>query len=172
MYGKGPGPGVLASRRVPACRVREQPCWRGEGTGQPCLWGEGTALPAAATCLWAWPGCWEGLPGTWVGELFNAGQPQLLLPSRFELCQVKYFQVIRSKRENSKLPLCFREKGQWGWGTSVRPQVRQCCYLFYFFQRLLPDPILKLRTIIGFGGCSTKWVSSLDGLGSMCVITD
>ncbi|KFZ61612.1 WD repeat-containing protein 90, partial [Podiceps cristatus] len=29
---------------------------------------------------------------------------------------------------------------------------------FGFFQRLLPDPILKLRTIIGFGGCSTKWV--------------
>ncbi|XP_064376546.1 WD repeat-containing protein 90 isoform X2 [Dromaius novaehollandiae] len=24
-------------------------------------------------------------------------------------------------------------------------------------RRLLPDPILKLRTIIGFGGCSTKW---------------
>ncbi|XP_010019599.1 PREDICTED: WD repeat-containing protein 90, partial [Nestor notabilis] len=24
-------------------------------------------------------------------------------------------------------------------------------------QRLLPDPILKLRMIIGFGGCSTKW---------------
>ncbi|XP_027510694.1 WD repeat-containing protein 90 [Corapipo altera] len=24
-------------------------------------------------------------------------------------------------------------------------------------ERLLPDPILKLRTIIGFGGCSTKW---------------
>uniref|UniRef100_A0A674I4X1 WD repeat-containing protein 90 n=1 Tax=Terrapene triunguis TaxID=2587831 RepID=A0A674I4X1_9SAUR len=27
----------------------------------------------------------------------------------------------------------------------------------FFFQRLLPDPILKLRTIIGFGGYSTKW---------------
>ncbi|KAM6114117.1 WD repeat-containing protein 90 [Pterocles gutturalis] len=24
-------------------------------------------------------------------------------------------------------------------------------------RRLLPDPILQLRTIIGFGGCSTKW---------------
>ncbi|XP_061849594.1 WD repeat-containing protein 90 isoform X2 [Colius striatus] len=24
--------------------------------------------------------------------------------------------------------------------------------------RLLPDPILRLRTIIGFGGCSTRWV--------------
>uniref|UniRef100_A0A8C3KEF7 WD repeat-containing protein 90 n=1 Tax=Calidris pygmaea TaxID=425635 RepID=A0A8C3KEF7_9CHAR len=26
-----------------------------------------------------------------------------------------------------------------------------------FFQTFLPDPILKLRMIIGFGGCSTKW---------------
>ncbi|XP_074866919.1 WD repeat-containing protein 90 isoform X2 [Carettochelys insculpta] len=24
-------------------------------------------------------------------------------------------------------------------------------------RRLLPDPILKLKTVIGFGGCSTKW---------------
>lgn len=43
---------------------------------------------------------------------------------------------------------------------------------FFFFQRLLPDPILKLRMIIGFGGCSTKRVSSSDSLGSSRVITD
>uniref|UniRef100_A0A663LQT0 WD repeat-containing protein 90 n=1 Tax=Athene cunicularia TaxID=194338 RepID=A0A663LQT0_ATHCN len=30
------------------------------------------------------------------------------------------------------------------------------CVCFFFFQRLLPDPILKLRMIIGFGGCRTK----------------
>uniref|UniRef100_A0A8C3DA31 WD repeat-containing protein 90 n=1 Tax=Corvus moneduloides TaxID=1196302 RepID=A0A8C3DA31_CORMO len=27
----------------------------------------------------------------------------------------------------------------------------------FLFQGLVPDPILKLKTIIGFGGCSTKW---------------
>lgn len=143
MYGKGPGPGVLASRRVPACRVREQPCWRGEGTGQPCPQGEGTALPAAATCLWAWPGCWEGLTGTWVGELFSAGQSQLLLPSRFELCQVKYFQVIPSKRENSKLPLCFREKGAMGMGDlSLTTSATMLLFVLFFpeaFTRSHPE---------------------------------
>uniref|UniRef100_A0A669PRM7 WD repeat-containing protein 90 n=1 Tax=Phasianus colchicus TaxID=9054 RepID=A0A669PRM7_PHACC len=29
--------------------------------------------------------------------------------------------------------------------------------LTFFFQSFLPDPILKLRKVIGFGGCSTKW---------------
>uniref|UniRef100_A0A8C8BFF5 WD repeat-containing protein 90 n=1 Tax=Otus sunia TaxID=257818 RepID=A0A8C8BFF5_9STRI len=41
----------------------------------------------------------------------------------------------------------------------VRPPCSKCdsavCF-FFFFQSLLPDPILKLRMIIGFGGCSTK----------------
>ena len=30
-----------------------------------------------------------------------------------------------------------------------------------FFQSFLPDPILKLKGVIGFGGHSTKWVRAL-----------
>ncbi|KAF2982022.1 hypothetical protein EK904_014090, partial [Melospiza melodia maxima] len=50
---------------------------------------------------------------------------------------------------------------------SQRDPVLKCADLKpRFAQGLVPDPILKLRTIIGFGGCSTKWVSGLGELGS------
>uniref|UniRef100_A0A8C4VBJ2 WD repeat-containing protein 90 n=1 Tax=Falco tinnunculus TaxID=100819 RepID=A0A8C4VBJ2_FALTI len=39
------------------------------------------------------------------------------------------------------------------WAEDLHPALSVVC----LFQRLLPDPILKLRMIIGFGGCSTKW---------------
>uniref|UniRef100_A0A8C0G718 WD repeat-containing protein 90 n=1 Tax=Chelonoidis abingdonii TaxID=106734 RepID=A0A8C0G718_CHEAB len=83
----------------------------------------------------------------------------------------------------SSLPSHFREKHEthpeghssmWGRGNLVDHwdvicswcwySLRLTCFIqagtfdnIFFFQRLLPDPILKLRTIIGFGGCSTKW---------------
>lgn len=41
--------------------------------------------------------------------------------------------------------------------------------LTFFFQSFLPDPILKLRKVIGFGGCSTKWVSTWGGCVSLSV---
>ena len=34
-------------------------------------------------------------------------------------------------------------------------------HLFYFLQSLKPDPILSLRRIIGFGGCTTREVCFL-----------
>uniref|UniRef100_A0A8C3RXH5 WD repeat-containing protein 90 n=1 Tax=Chelydra serpentina TaxID=8475 RepID=A0A8C3RXH5_CHESE len=85
--------------------------------------------------------------------------------------------------EVERQPSHFREKHEthpeghrlmWGRGNLVDHwdvSCSWCCYSLgltcfiqagtfdniFFFQRLLPDPILKLRTIIGFGGCSTKW---------------
>uniref|UniRef100_A0A8C3D8T2 WD repeat domain 90 n=1 Tax=Corvus moneduloides TaxID=1196302 RepID=A0A8C3D8T2_CORMO len=38
-------------------------------------------------------------------------------------------------------------------GLALSMMVLSC----FLFQGLVPDPILKLKTIIGFGGCSTKW---------------
>ena len=38
----------------------------------------------------------------WVGELLNAGKSQLLLPARFDFCQVKYFKTIPSNRREPK----------------------------------------------------------------------
>lgn len=43
-----------------------------------------------------------------------------------------------------------------GWGLASCVSLGLC-----FFQSFLPDPILKLKGVIGFGGHSTKWVRAL-----------
>uniref|UniRef100_A0A8C8BG11 WD repeat-containing protein 90 n=1 Tax=Otus sunia TaxID=257818 RepID=A0A8C8BG11_9STRI len=47
-------------------------------------------------------------------------------------------------------------RGLVGGGPQSSSKCDSAVCFFFFFQSLLPDPILKLRMIIGFGGCSTK----------------
>ncbi|NXM21015.1 WDR90 protein, partial [Ploceus nigricollis] len=52
------------------------------------------------------------------------------------------------------VPVCGQGGGS-GWTLSLA--LSMMVLSVFLFQELVPDPILKLRTIIGFGGCSTKW---------------
>lgn len=155
MYRKGPGPGVPSSRRASACRVRGQP------------------FPQQLLALWASPGHWEGLVVTsWPGweSCLTLGNPSSSFPPDLTSAGLNTLKPFPLPAENPKLPLCFREKlamgteGPRGWRTSV--QLLSVTVLSVFFQRLLPDPILKLRMIIGFGGYSTRWVGSLNSFGN------
>uniref|UniRef100_U3JPK0 WD repeat domain 90 n=1 Tax=Ficedula albicollis TaxID=59894 RepID=U3JPK0_FICAL len=51
--------------------------------------------------------------------------------------------------------LCASERAPWREDPSLA--LSMMVLSGFLFQGLVPDPILKLRTIIGFGGCSTKW---------------
>uniref|UniRef100_A0A8C3IV27 WD repeat-containing protein 90 n=1 Tax=Chrysemys picta bellii TaxID=8478 RepID=A0A8C3IV27_CHRPI len=106
--------------------------------------------------------------------------------SAFRSSLVSLFCICNILHQNTSVerqPSHFREKHEthpeghrlmWGRGNLVDHWDVICSWFWYslgltcfiqagtfdnifFFQRLLPDPILKLRTIIGFGGYSTKW---------------
>uniref|UniRef100_A0A8C0VFW5 WD repeat domain 90 n=1 Tax=Cyanistes caeruleus TaxID=156563 RepID=A0A8C0VFW5_CYACU len=58
--------------------------------------------------------------------------------------------------------LCTSERAEprhWGapWREDPSLALNMMVLSGFLFQGLVPDPILKLRTIIGFGGCNSKW---------------
>lgn len=154
-------------------RVQEEP-WTRRAVRQEslCLQGKRPDLPAPsagslgiARALGR-AGCDPPQPG-WESCLTLGNPSSSFLPSRLGFSHVKCFKAFTGEKP----------KERWGRRDPVVRGPWSCskcngAVCWVFFQMLLPDPILKLRTIIGFGGYSTKWVSNSDGLGSSRVIVD
>uniref|UniRef100_A0A8C3NHU3 WD repeat-containing protein 90 n=1 Tax=Geospiza parvula TaxID=87175 RepID=A0A8C3NHU3_GEOPR len=95
----------------------------------------------------------------WMGELFNSETPAPPAASS-DSARLNAFKLSPRTGETQSC-LCASESQALGLGCPWRvfPSLALSMMVLsgFLFQGLVPDPILKLRTIIGFGGCSTKW---------------
>uniref|UniRef100_A0A8D3BWJ5 WD repeat domain 90 n=1 Tax=Scophthalmus maximus TaxID=52904 RepID=A0A8D3BWJ5_SCOMX len=88
------------------------------------------------------------------------------------------YDYIRFPSEGTKLPFDSIQKGSPSGKTVLRENesffsFQNLCIFFFGspFQKLLPDPILRLNRIIGFGGATTKyalWTKSGDAVVYPC----
>uniref|UniRef100_A0A8C3V376 WD repeat-containing protein 90 n=1 Tax=Catharus ustulatus TaxID=91951 RepID=A0A8C3V376_CATUS len=89
----------------------------------------------------------------WMGELLNS-EPLAPPAASFDSARLNALKLSRLTGETQSC-LCASERAPWREDPSLA--LSMMVLSGFLFQGLVPDPILKLRTIIGFGGCSTKW---------------
>uniref|UniRef100_A0A8D2N063 WD repeat domain 90 n=1 Tax=Zonotrichia albicollis TaxID=44394 RepID=A0A8D2N063_ZONAL len=95
----------------------------------------------------------------WMAELLNSETPAPPAASS-DSATLNAFKLFPLTGATQSC-LCVSESQALGQGCPWREDPSLALGMMvlsgFLFQGLVPDPILKLRTIIGFGGCSTKW---------------